>query len=106
MGIPLMGMKKGILSICLNFRLGHLCNLLSHYSLLQVDAEKHLDVLGAYEVGVVPYFVFFKVNPYLNILSLLFLFLVNMWDHVPWKIGVPFYVNYIQALICKQHPCR
>lgn len=94
MGIPLMGMKKGILFICLDFRL-------SDCSLLQVDAEKHPDVLGAYGVGVVPYFVFFKVNPYLNILSLLFLFLVNMQDHLPWKICVPFDVNCIQALICK-----
>lgn len=43
--------------------------------MLQVEAEKHPDISGAYEVGVVPYFVFFKVhldNSTLNFLSLFF----------------------------------
>lgn len=41
----------------------------------QVEAEKHPDISGAYEVGVVPYFVFFKVHPdnrTLNFLSFFF----------------------------------
>jgi hypothetical protein len=37
--------------------------LLDCCPMLQVEAEKHPDISGAYEVGVVPYFVFFKVHP-------------------------------------------
>ncbi|CAK9263017.1 unnamed protein product [Sphagnum jensenii] len=35
-------------------------NTISKKKATWVDAEKHPDVLGAYGVGVVPYFVFFK----------------------------------------------
>jgi hypothetical protein len=47
--------------------------------MLQVEAEKHPDISGAYEVGVVPYFVFFKVHPDNRTLSFLSLFFSLMY---------------------------